>query len=313
MGKTSVLKQLPRLLGPGFAPAFLDMQGMQARESVSGFFSSLTAAAAGGLRRRGVEAEELVASELKESPFGAFADWLTRMEERLGEGRYLLLCLDEFERLEGSIQEGKLPAELMDQIRHVIQHHARVVMLFAGSHRPDEMALNWADSLISTRLVQVSYLREEEARQLVTQPVPDFGLTYRPGSVERIVEVTRCQPYLVQAVCFELVNHVNTEGRAEAREDDVTAAVGYALESTRLYFVEMWRQLSESQKAVLRSVASASEGVPAAELGEATGRATEEVEADLRTLEARSIVEAPGGRWRVQVPIIGQWVRTHAP
>ena len=313
MGKTSVLKQLPRLLGPEFAPAFLDMQGMQARESVSGFFSSLTTAAAGGLRRRGVEAEELGASELKESPFGAFADWLKRVEEQLGEGRYLLLCLDEFERLERSIQEGKLPVELMDQIRHIIQHHSRVVLLFAGSHRPDEMALNWADSLISTRLVQVSYLREDEARQLVTQPVPDFGLTYGPGSVERIVEVTRCQPYLVQAVCFELVNHVNAEGRAEAREDDVTAAVGYALESTRLYFVEMWRQLSESQQGVLRGVAGASEGAASAELATATGRTAEEVEADLRTLEARSIVEGPGGRWRVQVPIIGQWVRTHAP
>ena len=34
MGKTSVLLQLPRLLGPAFVPAFVDMQSVQVRESL---------------------------------------------------------------------------------------------------------------------------------------------------------------------------------------------------------------------------------------------------------------------------------------
>ena len=312
MGKTSVLVQLPRLLGPEFAPAFLDMQAMQARESVEAFFASVTEAAAAGLRRRGMEVEALGESELASSPFSVFARWTKEVERKLGRDHYLLLCLDEFERLEGSIREGKLPVELMDQIRHIIQHHAQIVLLFAGSHRPDEMELNWPDALISTRLVRVSYLKEDEARQLIVEPVPEFGVSFGPGSVERIVEVTRCQPNLVQAVCYELVNHLNLAERREARQEDVDVAVREAFESAHLYFAEMWSQLQESQRRLAAAIARSEGRATAEALAEAVGTAAEDALRDLKALEAQSIVEVADNRWRFQVPMVGQWVRNRA-
>lgn len=310
MGKTSVLLQLPRLLGSEFVPAFIDMQAMQVRESLPAFFRALTEASSAALRRRGLEVPPLQLSELADSPFTTFADWITRLEQKLGGRRYLLLCLDEFERLETSIREDKLPRELMDQIRHLIQHHPRVVVLVSGSHRPDEMELNWSDTLISTKLIEVSYLGEEEARQLITQPVPRFEVQYRPESVDDIVSLTRCQPYLVQALCFELVNLLNVAGRREALREDVEQALQQGLDSTRLYFAEMWRQLGEGQQRLLRLIAS--QPLTAPELVEASGREGAEVEADLRLLETRSIIEkqAETDRWRFQVPMVGMWVKT---
>lgn len=300
MGKTSVLLQLPRLLGGEFAPAFVDMQAMQVRESVVAFFRSLTEAAAAALRRRGLQAKALSAPELAGSPFSTFAKWMEEIERELGSKRYLLLCLDEFERLETSIREGKLPVELMDQIRHMIQHHRQVVLLFAGSHRPDEMELNWPDALISTKMIRVSYLGEEEARQLITHPVPEFPVTYQPGSVERILAVTRCQPYLVQAVCFELVNLLNVAGRREARAEEVEQAAEAALESTHLYFAEMWGRFTERQRALVQELAEGGE----------QKEAPAEQEAELRVLESRSVVErGADGRWRLQVPMVGEWVK----
>ena len=311
MGKTSVLLQLPRLLGEQFVPAFVDMQAMQVRESVVAFFRSLSAAAATGMRRRGLEIEPLTAADLEASPFGTFADWVEELEQLLGDRRYLLLCLDEFERLEKSIREGKLPEELMDEIRHTIQHHARVVLLFAGSHRPDEMELNWSDALISTRTIRVSYLSEDEARQLITEPVPDFAMQFGPGTVERILEVTRCQPYLVQAVCFELVNTLNVAGRREARVDDVTEAVGLALESTHLYLAEMWRQLSERQRKLLKCLAECEAGADSEQLAEATGGDVDAAESDLGIMAKLSVLEVGGdpARWWFQVPMVATWVQ----
>lgn len=309
MGKTSVLLQLPRLLGSEFVPAFVDVQAMQVRESVGAFFQSVTASASAALRRRGVPSAALTAADIGDSPFTAFAGWLATVEERLGPGRHLLLCLDEFERLETSIREGRLPHELMDQIRHTIQHHARIVVLLAGSHRPDELELNWPDALISTKMIRVSYLAEEEARQLITQPVPDFEISYAAGSVERITEATRCQPYLVQALCYELVNHLNMEGRREASPEDIDIVVGRALESAHLYFAEMWRQLDENQRAILTRLAAAPQPPETRELA-APGSSEEQVDADLRWLAARSIVENPNsGGWRFQVPMVAEWVR----
>ena len=306
MGKTSVLLQLPRLLGGAFAPAFIDMQAMQVRESVGAFFRSLSEAAAAALRRRGMSAKALTGAELESGPFSAFAKWMEGVEKELGSKRYLLFCLDEFERLETSIREGKLPIELLDQIRHMIQHHPQVVLLFAGSHRPDEMELNWPDALISTKMIQVSYLSAEEAGQLVTQPVPGFPVSYEPGSVERILAMTRCQPYLVQAVCFELVNILNLSGRRQVRVEEVEQAVEAALESTHLYFAEMWGRFTEGQRGVVQALAEGTGQEPfdSAQGGQAFA------EQELRALERRSVVERVGdGGWRLQVPMVGEWVR----
>lgn len=249
------------------------------------------------------------------SPFQALGAWLEQVEARLGDSRYLLLCLDEFERLEPSIRGGRLPPELMDQFRHIIQHHPHVVLLLAGSHRPDEMELDWPDALISTRLIRVSYLQEQEARQLITQPVPDFAISYSPQAVAHLLGATRGQPYLVQAVCYELVNHLNLEGRRHARPEDAAEAVSLALESTRLYFAEMWRQLDDLQRRALAALSRAPEGLPAAEVAHACSAHPDALAAELHTLELCSTIEQTPDRaaWRLQVPMVAQWVRLNSP
>ncbi len=312
MGKTSVLMQLPRLLGPDFAVAFVDMQAGRVRESVPAFFHGIAESAATALARRGVAAPTLELSELKENPFNVFASWLKTIEGALAEVRYLLLCLDEYERLEQSIIEGRLSPDLMDEMRHIIQHHPAIPLLFSGSHRPDEMSLNWPDTLISSRLIRVSYLSEEEARQLITEPVPDFGIAYAEESIERIIEVTRCQPNLVQAVCYELVNHLNVEGRRDAQRPDIDLAVEKAFESAHLYFAEMWKQLSVPQEGLLQALARTPEQAHAEALAVAAAISLDQASPELRTLRERSIIETLDGAWRFQVPMVGEWVRRRA-
>jgi uncharacterized protein len=310
MGKTSVLLQLPRLLGPTFVPAFVDMQSVQVRESLPAFFHSLTSASARALRRRGCTVAGLEIANLGENPFTAFSEWMEEVGQQLGPERHLLLCLDEFERLEASIREQRLPSELMDEIRHIIQHHPRIVLLFAGSHRPDELDLNWPDTLISTKLIRVGYLSAEDAEQLVTHPVPDFAISYAPGAVARVLELTRCQPYLVQALCYELVNHLNVAGRREATVEDVQAGLERALESAHLYFAEMWRQFPENQRILLEVLAERPEGEGVDTLAKAARSTPELVRMDLKRLESRSTLEqiAHTDRWRYQVPMVASWV-----
>ena len=310
MGKTSVLLQLPRLLGPEFIPAFLDVQAVQVRESLPAFLHSVTTAAAQAMRRRGLRIQPLPAAGLGPNPFTAFSGWLAEVEMNLAHERHLLLCLDEFERLDATIREGRLPKELMDEIRHIIQHHPPIVLLFAGSHRPDELELNWPDTLISTKMIRVSYLSANEVRQLVTNPVPGFPVSYEEGSVERIIEITRCQPYLAQAVCYELVNHLNVEGRRNATLADVDAGIERALESAHLYFAEMWRQFTDPQRALLHVLALRPEGVEAEELARTTRTSPDLLALDLKRMESRSMIErmAEGGRWRFQVQLLAAWV-----
>jgi hypothetical protein len=103
-------------------------------------------------------------------------------------------------------------------------------------------------------------------------------------------------------------------GRRDARVADVAEAVSLALDSTHLYFAEMWARLSERQHALLQVLAGSTgqeaSSCPAG-LAEAIGARVDQMEVELRSLESRSIAERFGEeqRWRLQVPMVGEWVK----
>jgi len=91
--------------------------------------------------------------------------------------------------------------------------------LSSTSHRFEELtALNWASYLINTRTLELSFLDRASARELLTAPVPK--LHYEDGVVDEILRLTHCQPYLLQAVASELVNHLNDRQKTTATHED---------------------------------------------------------------------------------------------
>ena len=93
-------------------------------------------------------------------------------------------------------------------------------------------------------MIEVGYLSKEEARILITNPIDNFTLNYKGGqygeAVEQIINLTNCHPFLTQAVCFELVNYLNTQRRKEASVEDVNLAAEKVLTSANLYFHYIW-------------------------------------------------------------------------
>ena len=97
---------------------------------------------------------------------------------------------------------------------NVLQHRTAWTLLFSGSHEPNELPDYWSDYLINTRTLRVSYWDEESARELIVEPVEDFpdicDCAKRSAkgdrtAVDAIIHLTRCQPYLVQLTCYEVV------------------------------------------------------------------------------------------------------------
>src|SRR6266511_1805657 len=62
----------------------------------------------------------------------------------------------------------------------------------------------------------------------------------RPGVVDRILELTHNQPYLLQAIGSELVNQLNTRNRVTAAMGDLIIAVEKTLVSAQAYFHYAW-------------------------------------------------------------------------
>jgi hypothetical protein len=257
MGKTSILYQLPRLLGPEFVPALVDCQNPAVTSSTSSaatVLRYLSRALSAGLQRRRVTVEPLRREALEREPYAVFDEWLDDVESAMPGKTRALLCLDEYESLQRivDIQWGE---ELLDALRHTLQHRPRVVLLFTGAHTFEEQGRAWTDRFVSARRVRVSFLTREEVIPLLTEPIPEFNLTYVPEALEALIEATHGQPFLTQAVAFELVQYLNEHRCREATPADVEAAVGRALVSSSEYFANVWFDAGEEGQAILLALA----------------------------------------------------------
>src|SRR5262249_40438519 len=121
MGKTSILRQLPRLLGPDFAPALVDCQNPAVTSSRTTLLRYLSREISAGLRQRGVSMDPLTTQALEREPYTAFHDWLDVAERAMPGRLRILLCLDEYENLQRILDAG-WGEEFLDALRHLLQH-----------------------------------------------------------------------------------------------------------------------------------------------------------------------------------------------
>jgi len=143
-GKTSVLNQLPRLLGPDCAPAFLDCQNPAITESLPSLLRDMSRAISEALRRRHISLKPVGSKDLKDEPFAAFLSWLDIVEQKIPERMRVLLCLDEYERLQRAIDVG-WGSRMLDGLRHLTQHRRGIALLFSGVQTLDQLGDVWTD------------------------------------------------------------------------------------------------------------------------------------------------------------------------
>jgi hypothetical protein len=301
-GKTSLLLQLPRRLEEDVIPIHVDMQGATQVKGLGGvLFNIAERAVKGAASGRGVELPMPMLEDFSVEPVIAFNRWLDQAEARL-DNHVLFLALDEFEKIQLAIDKGVLDTSILDMLRNLIQFRRKLVLLLAGVSTLEEMGHDWHSYFISVRPIRVSYLKSEDVRQLITKPKDDFGLEYEPEAVERIITATHCQPFLVQLICLELVNYLNSrERRAQGAWDcaklaDVEQAIQRALRSGEPYFANVWSDSSPVEQRILIALAASISFEPD--------------RAALNHLQRRDLIEpVDGGGWRFQVEIIREWVR----
>ena len=305
MGKTSILKQLPRLLGPDFAPSMLDLEMKATREDVSSLLIYISRAVSEGLRRRHVFVEPLTdrkmtrkssrVPEETRSPFRAFDDWLDSVEREMPPRMRALLCLDEYESLQSALAAG-WGGDFLDTMRNLLQHRRRLALMFCGAHTFAEMGPEWTSRFISARRVRISFLTREELIPLLTEPIPEFDMRYADdGARERIITTTNGQPFLTQAIAFELVQFLNSEKRKVATPADIDTAITRALESGGEYFANVWSDAGEEGRAILLAIVS--------------GETPPDLPAAEELLRNQDLLNSDG---QFAVPMIERWVREKA-
>lgn len=298
-GKSSTLLNLPR---SRFEPVYIDCQDAKWHESDQAFCYNLAHNLFNVLYQsdsvKGLSQPQI--EQYEKNTFTQLDQFLTQAQAIAEQrGKRILLAFDEYEGLENSIINGDISERVLGKLRNLIQHSKSIVVLVSGSHRFEELTrLNWANYLINTRTLEISYLDAESARELLTKPVPE--LHYEAGVVDDIIRITHCQPYLLQAVASELVNYLNSKQQTTATPDDLNTALEKTLVSARAYFYDTWcKDNSPEEQQTMRALA--------------TGN-TETVLADtnlqpaIQSLIRKEIVERSNGSYRLAVDLFGRWI-----
>jgi hypothetical protein len=320
MGKSSVLKQLPDLLGSQYLPIFYDLQTTGIASSTAALLAALAEKIYDLLTVRGLLLKKLEYDQLREDQrqneavvYHRFGRWLKDVEQLLErENRILLLAFDEFEKLEEAGVKGHIDLTLLlDWLRSTIQNRPRIALLFSGVKSVGEMGTNWSGYFVNVETLKVSFLHPAEAERLIRQPVANFpgDHIFSDEVVDAIIQATGCHPFLIQALCSIIITNLNASVREQATVEDVAEAIEEVFRKWEdNYFHDLWERTDEEQRLCLRCLLNL-EGAICPDIQAHSGLAEMAVRRALQRLQKRDLVIRVQDRYCLAAPIFNLWVQ----
>jgi len=258
-GKTSVLYQLHRRLGPDYRCVFIDLHGLSLG-SMGDFLLGIA-----GLVSRGLHRDYEIDVALPDravflaDPRAAFEEvFLSEVLHALGDD-HLVLMLDEVIRLDEEVRAGRMEREVFDYLRHLMQHHPRVNFIFSLGSGLEELRKDYAFMFGVSLYHRISFLEPAAASALVTEPVHDH-FEVAPDAVEKILQITSGHPYYTQLVCHCLFDLWSRSPKPEMTVADVYAVLAEAIELGSANLTYVWEDSTPEERAVMAGMAAAVRG-----------------------------------------------------
>ncbi|WP_286019599.1 AAA family ATPase [Candidatus Venteria ishoeyi] len=292
-GKTSLLKMLPALL-PDTLCVFFDLQDNPI-DSPSAFFQALA-------HRVCQQAEKERRMQLPplpplpvSSPLQLVAQWLDQINQLAGT-QQILLCFDEFERLETLFSGNRRQLlQLMGLFRATIQHRRNLRILISGVASFETLDNIWNDHFINVQEIRIGYLEARTALELLMRPVVGFPPHTIPKAVAvAVIKRTGGQPYLLQLYASYLVQNLNEQSRKQATLDDVLQVEERVLDEATYYFRNTMQNLNPAGKTILEQLAH--------------GEKIKLDKTSKRCLHRHLLITECG---QLSIPVLGEWIREY--
>ncbi|HKP87498.1 MAG TPA: two-component regulator propeller domain-containing protein [Blastocatellia bacterium] len=290
-GKSSILYQvLNGRLGERFIPVFIDLQEMVI-SSDSEFFARISRVIAESVTRASVRAASTPAESVGalsdravtgaasptvgarsltlsqanaplvgvpqfdgRNPYPIFLDFLDDVLAKIGD-RTLLIMMDEYELMEGKVDEGKLSAELFTFLAGLMDNKERLALIFTGSRRLEERDKKyWRELLRRSLFRKVGFLSEKDTVRLITDPV-EGKVVYGRGVVDVIYRLTAGQPFYTQVICQNTVDYMNEKGQNWLTLADLKHVIADIVDNPLPQMIYTWDGLSDDEKLALSLLA----------------------------------------------------------
>jgi hypothetical protein len=324
MGKSSILLQLPVLLGTSYLPIFCDLQSPGITASIITFFDTIARGISEQLEKKYLAVPTWERTVLEEAQrtneaqvYTLFDAWLKQIEQLLEQQNLIvLLMLDEFEMLEDAHRRGFLDLDLLlGWIRNVSLYQSRVALLFCGIHTIAALGTKWMGYFVNVEQIKISFLPTMDAHRLIQRAVSPHAATpvFNRQVSEEILQLTRGHPFLLQAVCSKVVDTLNDQGRERAEQQDIDNAVEEIFDTWSNYFHDLWRRCSEVQKScllVIHTQGKASLG----QIAQSTGMTPASIHLALEQLQQRDLIGLARGQsaYDLTIPIFSDWINRNS-
>ncbi len=344
-GKTSILHHLEGATAvPGWLAAYCSLQGAQGSGQVVGVpthevFREIATSIAKALVKLKVDAPLPNGSVIpagnaglgiaracregiaEDSPFADFRDYLEVVLGLLAaQGLGLVLMLDEFDKLQEGIDNGVTSPQVPENIRFLIQTFPRFSAILTGSRRLKRLREEYWSALYGLGTsISVTGLEPDDARKVVVEPVRG-KLTYSPEAIERIIEVTARQPYLLQCLCNRIFDFA-----AQTKTRSITLSVVEqacaALVKDNEHFASLWDYAGSDRRRLILMLCAQRKGqtdlVAFGELQELLTQRGVEIsheilDADLAILRELDLLDLVGkigdGHYQLAIPLMAAWI-----
>lgn len=232
------------------------------------------------------------------SPIEALKIWLDQVDASLsakqGKAKRMLLCIDEFERLETLFPDKERELlQLMGLLRATIQHKRHVRLLVAGAAPFDELGKIWNDHFINLREIRLGFLDRATVCSLLIAPIAGFPReVISPDIANEIFARSQGQPFLTQWYGYALLNRLNRAERRTATLEDIDEIEPEILQSASYYFRGIWQEIPPATQTALTALAHAEQVELPREMR--------------RWLRRRLLINEDG---QLYVPLFGRWLR----
>jgi ligand-binding sensor domain-containing protein len=283
-GKSSILYQVAGgRLGERFIPVFVDLQEMVIA-SDSEFFARIsrliaeavaransraviepaaagetagTIASVAGISTGPVGAASQAAAEQAagvsvpqfdgRNPYPMFLDFLDDVLAVIGS-RTLLILMDEYELLEGKVDEGKLSHELFTFLAGLMDNKERLALIFTGSRRLEERDRKyWRELLRRSLFRKIGFLSENDTVRLITEPVVG-RVVYGRGVMDVVYRLTAGQPFYTQVICQNVVDYMNEHRQNWVTVADLGHVITDIVDNPLPQMIYSWDALSDDEK-----------------------------------------------------------------
>jgi HEAT repeat protein/AAA+ ATPase superfamily predicted ATPase len=250
-GKTSILYQIPNVLGSKYISVFMDGQEFGG-STMDYFLYKMAKQIAKACQEKGMDIKIPARATFKSDPWYAFKDRFLESLKPALNGKYIVILFDEFEALEHTVTTGRMDPIIFNYIRNLMQHEDSLVFIFAGVHRLEEMMNDYWGVMFNIAMYwKISFLKESETRKLISKPVDGYNMIYDDLALEKIIRATASHPYFVQLICRFLVNRHNSEKRNYITVQDVNEELANVIEKAKPHFDYIWALSSTYERLIM--------------------------------------------------------------